>query len=127
MIRNIILNVRQQIFVRRDSKSGRSALPLNLEGAASVEVGESADWSFLSFDLAIASNALQMACGNQNHTHSKQTDQDLSHVEHVFSVMMRPCRALDSKEFKERRLSRAPQRWTSRLREATPLKQTAAP
>jgi len=39
-IRNIILNVRQQIFVGRDSKSGRSALPLNFKGTANIEIGK---------------------------------------------------------------------------------------
>jgi hypothetical protein len=80
IFRNIVLNVRQQIFVRRDSDSGRSVLPLNLEGAARVQVGECGDLSFLSFDLAITSDAGQMASDNQNDTPSKQNDQDLSHV-----------------------------------------------
>jgi hypothetical protein len=79
IVRNIILNVRQQIFVRRDSESGRSILPLDVESAASVQVGESGDWSFLGFDLAIASDAGQMASDKQNDTRSKQNDQDLSH------------------------------------------------
>jgi hypothetical protein len=57
ILRNIILDVRQQISVRRDSDNGRSVLPLNLESAARVQVGECADWSFVSFDLAITSNA----------------------------------------------------------------------
>jgi hypothetical protein len=81
VVRNIVLNVRQQIFVRGDSKSGRSVLPLNLKGAASVEIGKSGDGSFLSFDPTIASNAGQMASDNQNDTRSKQNDRDLSHVE----------------------------------------------
>jgi hypothetical protein len=41
-------------------------LPLNFECAASVKVGERPDLSFLSFDVAIASDAGQMATGNQN-------------------------------------------------------------
>src|SRR5207253_347780 len=81
--------VREQIFVGRDSKSGRSAFPFNLKGAADVEVGERADLSFLSFDLAIASDAGQMASDKRNHTRSKQNDRDLSHVKYAFSVMKR--------------------------------------
>jgi len=96
IVRNIILYVRQQIFVDRDSKSGRSAFPFNLKGAASVEVGESADLPFLSFDLAIASDAGQMASDYHNDTRSKQNDRDLSHVKYAFSVMMRRRRVLDS-------------------------------
>jgi len=96
IVRNIVLNVGQQIFVGRDSKSGRSVFPFNLKGAANVEVGESVDLSFLSFDLAIASDAGQMASGNHNHTPNKQNDQDLSHVKYAFSVMMRRRRVLDS-------------------------------
>jgi hypothetical protein len=96
IVRNIILNVRQQIFVGRDSESGRSALPLNLESAARVHVGESGDWSFLSLDLAIASDAGQMTSENQNDTPGKQNDRDLSHVKYVFSVMMRRRRVSDS-------------------------------
>ena len=98
IVRNIILNVRQQIFVRRDSESGRSVLPLNLEGAASVEISKSDDWSFLGFDLAIAPDAGQMAADNQNDRRRKQNDQDLSHVKYVFPVMMRRRRVLDSKK-----------------------------
>jgi hypothetical protein len=79
IVRNIGLNVTQQIFVRRDSKSGRSILPLNLKGAASVEINKSGDRSFLSFDMAIASDAGQMASDNQHDTSSEQNDQDLSH------------------------------------------------
>jgi hypothetical protein len=78
--RNIGLNVTQQIFVRRDSNGRRSILPLNLKGAAAVEINKSGDWSFLSFDLAITSDAGQMASDNQNDAPSKQNDQDLSHV-----------------------------------------------
>jgi hypothetical protein len=96
VIRNTILDIREQIFVGRDSKSGRSAFPFNLKGAASVEVSESTDLSFLSFDLAIASDAGQMASGNHNDTRSKQNDRDLSHVKYAFSVMMQRRRVLDS-------------------------------
>jgi hypothetical protein len=46
-------------------------LPLNFKGAASVEINKSGDWSFLSFDMAIASNAWQMAAGKQNDTPSE--------------------------------------------------------
>jgi len=74
VVRNIVLNVRQQTFVRGDSKGGRSVLPLNFEGAASVEIGESGDWSFFGFDPAIASDAGQMASDNQNDTRSEQDD-----------------------------------------------------
>jgi hypothetical protein len=69
------------IFVHRDSKSGRSILPLNLKGAAGVEISKSGDWSVFSFDMAVASDAGQMASGNQNDTPSKQNDRDLSHGE----------------------------------------------
>src|SRR5262249_41516620 len=70
--------------------------------------GKSADLSFLSSNVAIASDAGQMTTGNHNDTRAKQNDQDLSHVKYVFSVMMRrPC-VLDSTKFKDRHLSRAP-------------------
>jgi hypothetical protein len=80
ILRNIVLNVRQQIFVRRDPDSGRSVLPLNLESAARVEINKSGDWSLLSFYLAIASDSGQMASDNQNDIPGEQNDQDLSHV-----------------------------------------------
>jgi hypothetical protein len=96
ILRNIVFNVRQQIFVCRDSDSGRSVLPLNLESAARVHVGECGDWSFLSFDPAIASDAGQMASDNQGDTPSKQNNQDLSHLKYVFSVMMPRRWILDS-------------------------------
>src|SRR5438045_9331645 len=85
-IRNIVLNVRQQIFVCRDSKSGQSVLPLNFKGAAIIEIGKSGDCSFLSFDVAIASDAREMASDNQNDTRSKQNDRDLSHEKYVVLV-----------------------------------------
>src|SRR5262249_5369358 len=96
VVRNTILNVRQQIFVRRDSESGRSALPFNLKGPASVEIGKSGDWSFLGFNLTIAPDAGQMASDNQNDRGREQNDQNLSHVKHFFSVMMQRHRVLDS-------------------------------
>jgi hypothetical protein len=54
-------------------------LPLNFKSAASVEIGKTRDRSFLSFDMAIASDAGQMASDNQHDTSSEQNDQDLSH------------------------------------------------
>jgi hypothetical protein len=81
--RNIILNVRQEVFVGRDSEIWRSVLPLNLKGAACVYVGESGEWSCLSFDLTIASDAWQMTSGDQNDKPSKQSDPDLSHVKYL--------------------------------------------
>src|SRR6516165_4656925 len=93
--RNIILNVREEVFVGRDAEIWRSVFPLNLKGAACVYVGESGEWSCLSFDLTIASDARQMTSGDQNDKPSKQTDPDLSHVKY-FSVMMRHHRVLDS-------------------------------
>jgi hypothetical protein len=39
-------------------------LPFNFEGAAHVEIGKSGDLSFLRVDLAIASDAREMATGN---------------------------------------------------------------
>jgi hypothetical protein len=55
-------------------------LPLNFKGTASIEIGKSDDWSFLSFDLAIPSDSRQMASDTQNDTSGEQNDQDLSHV-----------------------------------------------
>jgi hypothetical protein len=55
-------------------------LPLNLKGAAAVEINKRSDWPFLSFDLAITSDAGQMASDTQNDAPSKQNDRDLSHV-----------------------------------------------
>src|SRR5437763_11187933 len=96
IVRYIVLNVMQQIFVCCDSESRRAVLPFDFERAASIEIGESGDWSFFSFDLAIASDAWQMASDNQNDTPSNQNDRDLSHVKKVFSVMMQRLRVLDS-------------------------------
>jgi hypothetical protein len=64
IVGNIVLDVRQQIFVRGNPKSRRSILPLNLKGASSIEINKSGDWPFLSFDMAIASDAGQMAADN---------------------------------------------------------------
>jgi len=78
--RNIILNVREEVFVGRDAEIWRSVFPLNLKGAACVYVGESGEWSCLSFDLTIASDARQMTSSNQNDTPSKQYKRDISHM-----------------------------------------------
>jgi hypothetical protein len=59
-------------------------LPLNVESAARIHIGEGADWSFLGFDLVIAPNAGQMASENQSDGRREQNDQVLSHVECVF-------------------------------------------
>jgi len=64
VVRNIVFNVRQQICVCSDSKSGRSVLPLNFESATHVEIAKSGDLSFLGFNVAIASDSGQMAPDN---------------------------------------------------------------
>ena len=99
IVRNIVLNVTQQIFVRRDSKSGRSILPLNLKGAASVELAKAAIGrsSVLIWPLPRMPGKWQPATNND--TSSEQNDQDLSHGKYVFSVMMRRRRVLDSTYF----------------------------
>src|SRR5262245_994770 len=106
ILRNNVLNVRQQILVGGDSDSWRSVFPLNLESAARVYVGERRDWSFLSFDLTIAPDAGQMASDDQNDTPSKQSDQDLPHLKCLLRYDAGSSRSGFNKNW-ERRLSRA--------------------
>src|SRR6516165_10076446 len=112
---NIILDVRQQIFVCRDSDIGRSTLPFNRESATSVDIRETAGLSFLCFDMAIAADSGQAASVNQKDTPSEQNDRDLLHLESDFSVTMRRRLALDSTKIHGERVSRAP-RWRTRNR-----------
>jgi hypothetical protein len=72
-------------------------LPFNFKGAASVEIGESGDRSFLSFDSAISSDAGQMATGNQK-AHRENKEDGLFHVRLLSPVTMQLGPALDSRK-----------------------------
>jgi hypothetical protein len=94
--RNIILDVRQQIFVGGDLKSRRPVFPLNLKSATGVDVCESVDRSFLSFDVPIAAHTGQMAARNQADTPTEDNDRDPFHAESHSMITMRRQLALDS-------------------------------
>ena len=64
IVRNIILDVRQQIFVGRDPESRRAIFPFDLKCATGVDVRETAALSVLRFDVAIAADPRQMAAHN---------------------------------------------------------------
>jgi hypothetical protein len=77
-------------------------LPFNFEAAAGVEIGESVDLSFFGFDVAVTSDAGQMAAGKHNETRTKQYERELFHPMFDFSIKMRQGVVLDSRNFKER-------------------------
>src|SRR5207247_9974917 len=54
---NVAVDVRKQIFVRGDTQAGRSALPVDCEGASYVDVGERADWARIRLHMAATVNS----------------------------------------------------------------------
>ena len=65
---NVAIDVPEQIFVRRDSEAGRSALPLDCESASHIDIGERTDWAFIRPYVAVAVNSYQVAASRQNDT-----------------------------------------------------------
>ena len=65
---NVAIDVPQQIFVRRDTEAGRSALPLDCESAPHIDIGERTDRAFIRLNVAVASNSCQVAASSQNDT-----------------------------------------------------------
>jgi hypothetical protein len=79
---NMTVNIREKIFVCRDTESRRSILPFNCERAACVNVGKGADRAFIGFDIAIAPDSDPPASGDKNDAGEKQ-DGDLLHWKHA--------------------------------------------
>src|SRR4029453_1855866 len=127
VVRNIVLDVRQKIFVRCDPESGRSVLPFHLESAPGVDIRESADGSLLSLHVAIAAHAGQMACSNQNETPREDNERGLFHVRLISSVTMRRGVASDSRKFKKGVSPERPSGGLAAFAEATAPKETTAP
>jgi hypothetical protein len=65
---NVIVDIRKQIFIRRDAESGRSTFPFDLKRATGVDVRKGADCAFIGFDMAVASNSDPPTSGSQNET-----------------------------------------------------------
>src|SRR5260370_42135873 len=80
---NVAIDVRKQIFVRRDAESGRSALPLYRESASRIDIGERVDWAFIRLYMAVASNSDPPASGDQNDACGQRYKGDLLHVKYV--------------------------------------------
>ena len=75
-----ILDVRQQVLIGSNPESWRSIFPFDLKCATGVNIGESADRSFFSFDVSIAAHARQMATDKQSDIFDEQNNLDLFHV-----------------------------------------------
>jgi hypothetical protein len=99
---DIVVDIRQQIFVGGDSESRRPIFPLNLKSATGVDISETVDRSFLSFRVTIAAHAGQMAVRNQTHAPSEDNDREPFHVESHSMITMRRQLALDSTKIQER-------------------------
>src|SRR5262249_55829594 len=84
VVRNIILDVRQQVFVGRDPQSRRTIFPLDLKCATGVDVRETADLSLLRFDMAVAADSREMAARNQTDTRSEYNHSDAFYAESHF-------------------------------------------
>src|SRR5215472_16738144 len=84
VVRNIILDVRQQVFVGRDPQSRRTIFPLDLKCATGVDVRETANLSLLRFDMAVAADSREMAARNQTDTRSEYNHSDAFYAESHF-------------------------------------------
>src|SRR5260370_15414569 len=95
---NVAIDVREQIFVRRDSEAGRSSLPLDREAASHIDIREWADWAFIRFYMAVALNSYQAATSRQNETRPEKNNRNLLHTKSPLPIMMLPLAALDSEK-----------------------------
>ena len=93
---NIAVDVRKQIFVRGDTQAGRSALPVDCEGASYVDVGERADWAFIRLDMAVTVNSDPVASSSRHDARRQKTNRNLLHGNIVSLVTMRRWVVLDS-------------------------------
>ena len=80
---NAAIDVRKQIFVRRDAKRGRSILPFDYKGASDIDVSKSADCAFLGLNHAVASNSRPSASSRQNDAGREKKNRDLLHVKYA--------------------------------------------
>src|SRR6266481_3591206 len=76
---NVAIDVPLQIFVRRNTEAGRSALPLDCESASHIDIGERADWAFIGLNVAVALNSYQVAASRQNDTRPEKNNRNLLH------------------------------------------------
>jgi len=77
---NVAIDVRKQIFVRRDPEVGRSAFSFYCECASHIDIGERADWAFIRLDMAVALNSHPVASSGQNDTRRQKNDSHLLHA-----------------------------------------------
>jgi len=60
----VSVDVREKIFVCRDTESRRSILPFNCERAACVNVVKGTNRAFIGFDIAVAPDSDPPASGD---------------------------------------------------------------
>jgi hypothetical protein len=96
---NVAIDVRKQIFVRRDSEAGRSSLPLDREAASHIDIRKWADWAFIRFYMAVALNSYQAAASRQNETGPEKNNHNLLHTTLISLITMQQRVALDSVNF----------------------------
>src|SRR5256885_16736389 len=85
---NVAVDVRKQIFVRGDTQAGRSALPVDCEGASYVDVGERADWAFIRLDMAVTVNSDPVAASSRHDARRQKNNRNLLHGNIVSPVTM---------------------------------------
>jgi hypothetical protein len=93
---NVAIDVTQQIFVRRDTEAGRSALPFDYESAPPIDIRERADWAFIRLNMAVASNSYPSAASHQNDTRREKNNRNLLHANMISLITMRQRVVLDS-------------------------------
>ena len=93
---NLAIDVRKQIFVRRDTQAGRSALPFDRESASHIDIGERADRAFICLDMAITVNSHPVAANRQNDTCREKNNRNLLHANMISLITMRRRVVLDS-------------------------------
>jgi hypothetical protein len=93
---NVAIDVREQIFIRRDSEAGRSSLPLDREAASHIDIREWADWAFIRLYVTVTMNSYQVATSRQNDTRPEKNNRNLLHTTLISLIMMQQRVALDS-------------------------------
>ena len=93
---NVAIDVRKQIFVRRNTEARCSALPLDCESASYIDIGERADWAFIRLYVAVTMNSYQVATSRQNDTRAEKNNRNLLHTNMISLITMQQRVVLDS-------------------------------
>ena len=95
MVDVLTVDVAQKIFVGGDAERGRTAAPLDLKSAISLDFGKITDRPGISDNVAVTYNTAPAAAGGRKNQASQESDRYLIHNSTLADETSRPV-GLDS-------------------------------